>query len=152
MALVFYSVMPKIPLLFNAKLRGCDASFLLTGLAQEGISPEIIQKLSPVEVKEGQTAKFQCRVFGKPMPEVEWYKDESLIELDADGISFDTKDGYELLIIHDVSLSDEADYKVLARNPLGTATSSAELLVEESVEKPELIEPLQDVKVLYIDF
>jgi hypothetical protein len=104
----------------------------------------------PVEVKEGQTAKFQSRVFGKPTPEIEWYKDDTLIEEDAEGISFDTKDGCEILIIRGVSPSDEAEYKVLARNPLGTATSSAELLVEEAVEKPELIEPLKDVQV-YID-
>ena len=103
----------------------------------------------PAEVKEGQTAKFQCRVFGKPAPEIEWYKDDTLIEDNAEGISFDTEDGCEILIIRDASPSDEAEYKVLARNPLGTATSSAELLVEEEVEKPELIEPLEDVQVLF---
>lgn len=124
-------------------------NLFLTGLAQEGISPEIIQRLMPVEVKEGQTAKFQCRVFGKPTPEIEWYKDDTLIEDDDEGISFDTKDGLEILVVRDVSFSDEAEYKVLARNPLGTATSSAELLVEEAVKKPELIEPLKDVEVYY---
>jgi hypothetical protein len=104
----------------------------------------------PAEVKEGETAKFQCRVFGKPLTEIEWYKDDTLIEDDAEGISFETRDAYEILIIRDASPSDEAEYKVLARNPLGTATSSAELLVEGAVEKPEMVEPLKDVQV-YID-
>ena len=118
------------------------------GLAQEGISPEIIQRLMPTEVTEGQAAKFQCRVFGKPTPEIEWYKDDTLIEDNAEGISFDKEDGCEILIIRDASPTDEAEYKVLARNPLGTATSSAELLVEEAVEKPVLMEALKDVQVL----
>ena len=100
----------------------------------------------PVEAREGETARFQCRVFSKPKPEIEWYRDDTLIE-DSEGLSFDTKDGCEILTIHEVSACDEAEYKVLARNPLGTATSSAELLVEEAVKKPEIFEPLQDVQV-----
>ena len=121
--------------------------YFLTGLAQEGISPEIIQRLLPVEVKEGETARFECRVLGRPTPEIEWYKDDTLIEEDAERFSFSTKDGCKIMSIHDVTPSDEAEYKVLARNPLGTSSSSAELLVEETVTKPEFISPLKNVQV-----
>lgn len=102
----------------------------------------------PVEVKEGQDAKFQCRIFGKPVPLVEWYKDDVLIENDDKEFSFQKQDGCEILIVHEVSPLDEAEYKVLARNTLGTATSLAELFVEEEEVKPEFIEPMKDVQVV----
>lgn len=60
---------------------------------------------------------------------------------------FENREDSHALIIKNVSLADEIEYKALARNPLGTVSCSAELLVEESVSKPELIEPMMDVQV-----
>ena len=110
------------------------------------MSPEIIQRLIPVEVVKGGMVKFQCRVVGEPAPEIEWYKDDQLLD-ESDRMKFENKDGVCVLTISDVTPFDEAEYKVLARNPLGTATCSAELLVEESVSKPELMQPMEDVEV-----
>ena len=110
------------------------------------MSPAIIQSFLPVEVQEGETAKFECRVFGKPAPEVEWYKDDQFLD-ESDRVKFENKDGVCTLTINDTSAFDEAEYKVLARNPLGTATCTAELLVEESVSKPELIQPMENMVI-----
>ena len=115
-------------------------------MSQEGTAPEITEEITSTEVKEGGEAKLTCRVRGRPEPEVEWYKDDQLLE-GSDTVTFESQDGSHALIIKNVSLSDEAEYKALARNPLGTVSCSAELLVEESVNMPELIEPMTDVKV-----
>ena len=62
-------------------------------------------------------------------------------------MKFENKHGVCTLTINDTSAFDEAEYKVLARNPLGTATCTAELLVEESVSKPELIQPMENMVI-----
>ena len=120
---------------------------ILLGLSQDGTPPEISQKITPVEVREGDEAKLTCRIRGRPVPEIEWYKDDQLLD-ESDTVKFENQDGCHTLIIKNVSLADEAEYKALARNPLGTASCTAELLVEESVNKPELIEPMTDVQVV----
>ena len=110
------------------------------------MAPEISQGLHEVEASEGEVVKFQCRFLGKPVPEIEWYKDDELLE-ESERMKFENNDGEYVLTIRNVSSFDEAEYKVLARNPLGTATCAAELLVEESVSKPELIRPMEDVVI-----
>ena len=103
--------------------------------------------MKPTEVREGAPeVKFHCRVEGEPKPEIEWYKDGQLLE-ENDRVKFEMKDGESCLCICDVTPGDEAEYKMLARNPVGTTTSVAQLIVAESCVKPELIEPLKDVKV-----
>ena len=62
-------------------------------------------------------------------------------------MKFENKHGVCTLTINDTSAFDEAEYKVLARNPLGTITRTAELLVEESVSKPELIQLMENVVI-----
>lgn len=60
-------------------------------------------------------------------------------------MKIDQKDGVSTLTIKNVTTTDEAVYKALARNPLGITTSEAELLVAESVVEPELLEPLKEI-------
>ena len=115
-------------------------------MSQEGTAPELVEKITRIEAREGDVVKFQCRVRGRPASEMEWYKDEQLLE-ESEKVKFETQDGCHRLIIRNVSLNDEAEYKALARNPVGTAACTAELLVEEAVDKPELLEPMTDVQV-----
>ena len=44
-------------------------------------------------------------------------------------------------------LDDEGEYKCVARNELGSASSTAELLVNESNRKPEFVEKLKNISV-----
>ena len=87
---------------------------------------------------------FTCRAAGEPRPDIEWYKDDTLLNQE-DGVKIDQNDGVSTLTIDNVTTTDEAVYKALARNPLGITTSEAELLVAESVVKPELLEPLKEI-------
>ena len=71
---------------------------------------------------------------------------------ETERVKFETRNGDHFLCLSNVSPADEAEYKVLARNPVGTSTSVAELIVAESCVKPQLIEPLKDVKVSMVDY
>jgi hypothetical protein len=128
-----------------------NSLLVLPGFTPQGTAPTFRQGIEPVEAKEGTPeARFQCHVEGEPKPEIEWYKDGQLLE-ENDRVKFETKNGDSFLCISNVSLGDEAEYKALARNPVGITTSAAELIVAEPVVKPELIEPLKDVKVRVVD-
>ena len=99
----------------------------------------------PSELKEGADVKFTCRTKGEPKPDIEWYKDDILLDQD-DRVTVEQNDGVSTLTIKNVTAGDEAVYKALARNPLGITTSQAELLVTEPVVKPELLEPLKEME------
>ena len=94
--------------------------------------------------------EFHCQVNGEPRPDIEWYKDDQLLE-ESERVKFETKSGDSFLCISDISPADEAEYKVLARNPVGTTASVAQLIVAEPCTKPELIEPLKNMKVSRVD-
>ena len=126
--------------------------FALPGFTPQGAAPTFSQSIEPAEVREGTPeVRFHCHVEGEPKPEIEWYKDGQLME-ENDRVKFETKNGDSFLCISNVSPADEAEYKVLARNPVGTTTAVAELIVAETCTKPELIEPLKDVKVSVVDY
>lgn len=108
-----------------------NSTDILLGLSQEGTVPEITEKITSTEVKEGDEGRYKGR-----------YKDDHLLE-ESDTVIFENREDSHALIIKNVSLADEAEYKALARNPLGTVSCSTELLVEE----PQLIEPMMDVQV-----
>jgi len=42
-------------------------------------APEFLRTLADVEVTEGQSVKFRCKVKGYPQPRVVWYKDGQLL-------------------------------------------------------------------------
>lgn len=42
---------------------------------QELKAPEFIKGIQDIEVMEGQSVKFRCKVKGYPQPRVVWYKD-----------------------------------------------------------------------------
>ena len=117
-----------------------------SGFKQQGSSPTFTETLQPSEVKEGADVTFTCRAKGEPSPEIEWYRDDTLLDQD-DRVEIHQKDGVSTLTIKNVSTVDEAIYKALARNPLGITISEAELLVTEPAVKPELLEPLSDLDV-----
>lgn len=121
------------------------------GFPSQGAAPNFSRNIQSIKVEEGtQEARFYCHADGEPKPDIEWYKDGHLLEQD-DRLKFETRNGESFLCINDVSLSDEAEYKALARNPSGTCTSLAELIVIEPSTKPELIQALSDVKVSVVD-
>ena len=62
-------------------------------------------------------------------------------------MKFDFNGQVASLAFSEVELDDEGDYKCIAQNELGSASCTAELLVNEAACKPEFSEPLKDIQV-----
>lgn len=124
--------------------------------------PLFTWKLQVLEVIEGRSARFDCKVSGSPAPEVTWthcgkkrvFKRTIYMELklqrhwqvdsifkccvseqpvvETDNIRILKEKGRHSLLIAHVTQENEGFYTAFARNIHGKAESSAELLVQES--------------------
>ena len=112
--------------------------------------PHFIEPLAPQVLREGDTCIFVGRVTGVPMPQITWYwelprnmanryrvKGELEDQLKANEIheshtifkTYDTNSGLVTLTIEHVSVDDMASVTCEATNPIGRATSTANLVV-----------------------
>ncbi|XP_072573136.1 striated muscle preferentially expressed protein kinase isoform X3 [Paramormyrops kingsleyae] len=92
--------------------------------------PMFTRKLDVLEVLEGRTARFDCKVSGTPSPNIIW-KHFDLTLTDSESVRMlKDKGRHSLLILH-ASSSDEGLYTAVAYNAHGMAESSAELYVQE---------------------
>lgn len=90
--------------------------------------PEFIIVPDPVEVLEGQTGEFVCKVRGKPLPDIEWYRDIPLRKDEYLENVHNLVDDANLEIeskawIENIQLPDEGNYKVKATNQAGSVKS-----------------------------
>jgi hypothetical protein len=70
---------------------------------------------------------------GKPNPTVKWYKEGKEIEESASDeitITYESSSGVATLIIHKITISDSAKYTCVARNALGSCSTSAFINVQ----------------------
>ncbi|KAL8563945.1 hypothetical protein ACOMHN_059375 [Nucella lapillus] len=101
---------------------------------QELKKPEFLKELKDVEVFEGQSVKFRCKVKGYPPPRIHWYKDGSLLTSNKSCRieKFGNRD--YLLTLDHVTMEEDAEYMVVARNVAGQVKSSVQLIVEPREE------------------
>ncbi|XP_044288051.1 immunoglobulin-like and fibronectin type III domain-containing protein 1 [Varanus komodoensis] len=92
--------------------------------------PRFLVPLKPHVVTLGFDCHMSCAVTGHPAPQVTWYKDGKNISQDH---SFFSKNDFGVcsLVIPGVTPSDGGQYKVVAINELGQASSKAELTIKE---------------------
>ncbi|KAM9328598.1 LOW QUALITY PROTEIN: striated muscle preferentially expressed protein kinase-like [Pholidichthys leucotaenia] len=153
----------------------------LTSSANLSVTPSreplFTRKLDILEVIEGRTARFDCKVSGLPSPRVTWMHFESRVE-ESDNVRVLQEGGRHSLIIAHVSSDTEGFYTAVAQNLYGKSECTAELYVQESraaisshmaklekmpsipeepevleneVEKrtmPDFVQPLADVEVI----
>lgn len=95
----------------------------------EKAQPEIVLLPESVQIVEGDTARFRCRVTGFPAPKVNWYLNGQLIRkskryrLRYDGI-------YYLEII-EVKPYDAGEVKLIADNNMGTVEHTVKLEIQQ---------------------
>ena len=75
---------------------------------------------------EGKTTIFNCTVDGNPEPSIDWKKDNFTLDITADPDLNQRKSGkVHFLTIQNVHRSDEGQYRCVANNSIGSATSEA---------------------------
>ncbi|PWA32141.1 hypothetical protein CCH79_00013351, partial [Gambusia affinis] len=99
--------------------------------------PLFTRKLDILEVIEGRTARFDCKVSGSPAPRVTWrhFGKELQIETrveENDNIRILQEGGRHSLVISHVSSETEGFYTAVAQNVYGKSECTAELYVLES--------------------
>jgi len=99
-----------------------------------------------VEVSEGTAVKLACTVKGTPQPTIEWFKDSKTLKT-SKRVKHDFDGEVASLTFTEADLDDEGDYKCVAQNELGSASCTAELLVNEPASKPEFTEVMKDIEV-----
>ena len=101
----------------------------------EPTEPDIRRPLESQTVKDGGTARLECLISGDPKPNVTWFKEATIIPPSDDFMQFHDDDNMVSLVIKEVFPEDAGRYMVVAKNPSGTASCSAELVVEEGNER-----------------
>uniref|UniRef100_A0A3B3DKV5 Ig-like domain-containing protein n=1 Tax=Oryzias melastigma TaxID=30732 RepID=A0A3B3DKV5_ORYME len=86
--------------------------------------PLFTRKLDILEVIEGRTARFDCKVSGSPAPRVTW------MHFENDNIRILQEGGRHSLVISHVSGDTEGFYTAIAENIHGKAECTAELYME----------------------
>ena len=121
--------------------------FLFTAKKPTGTAPEVTKPLEIVTVVEGEPAILECELKGEPQPDIEWFRDgENVKESKRLRMNFDGKSSS--LTFKPSELDDEGEYKCVARNELGSASTAAELLVNEAGAKPKFREKLKNITAL----
>ncbi|XP_072539916.1 striated muscle preferentially expressed protein kinase [Salminus brasiliensis] len=92
--------------------------------------PLFTRKLDALEVLEGRSARFDCKVSGSPPPKVTWTHCEQPV-VENENIHILTEGGRHSLLIAHVTQQSEGFYSAIAQNSHGQAESSAELYVQE---------------------
>jgi len=100
--------------------------------------PEFTQNLSRTIVVEGNPTRLECKVTGKPVPEVQWLKDRRSL---GDDVSYEMiceEDELYTLSISATYSEHAGWYTCVARNDVGTALSEAKLTVERMYNTPHI--------------
>ncbi|KAF6361715.1 hypothetical protein mRhiFer1_009942 [Rhinolophus ferrumequinum] len=111
--------------------------------------PVFVLKPASFKCLEGQTARFDLKVVGRPMPETFWFHDGQQVINDYTHKVVIKEDGTQSLIIVPASPSDSGEWTVVAQNRAGKSSISMILTVEavEHQVKPVFVEKLKNVNV-----
>ncbi|XP_076785058.1 titin isoform X2 [Arvicanthis niloticus] len=111
--------------------------------------PVFVLKPASFKCLEGQTARFDLKVVGRPMPETFWFHNGQQIVNDYTHKVVIKEDGTQSLIIVPASPSDSGEWTVVAQNRAGKSTISVTLTVEavEHQIKPAFVEKLKNVNI-----
>lgn len=89
-------------------------------------APQVIESLKSLIVKTEETVVLSTKIVGNPAPIITWFKDNKEITKPKPKKEGNT---YSITITK-TTKEDTAEYTVKAKNPLGTAETTAQLTVE----------------------
>ncbi|XP_029375054.1 striated muscle preferentially expressed protein kinase isoform X2 [Echeneis naucrates] len=106
----------------------------LTSSAELRVTPSkeplFTRKLDILEVIEGRTARFDCKVSGSPAPRITWMHFETRVE-ESDNVRILQEGGRHSLVITHVSSETEGFFTAIAENIHGKSECTAELYMQE---------------------
>ncbi|XP_053099304.1 myomesin-1 isoform X2 [Hemicordylus capensis] len=104
-----------------------------------------------VTIQEGKALNLTCSVWGNPVPEVSWLKNEKLLVGD-DHIILKVESGkHACFTITAVSTADSGRYSLVVKNQYGTETSDFTLIVSPKEEETGLATLVAEVQDLHLD-
>lgn len=109
----------------------------------EPIKPSIQLPLQNLTIIEGKEARLDCVIVGQPEPEVIWYHDDLPVK-ESTEFQLKFQGDHCTLIIPTAVLEDAGEYKVIARNSAGEASSKCNLSVDAAVEIEQAPKPEQE--------
>ncbi|XP_055379031.1 titin isoform X2 [Condylostylus longicornis] len=104
----------------------------------KSLQPNFVKMIQNAETTEGKMARFDCRVTGKPYPDVFWFINDRQVYDDNTHKILVNESGSHSLMITATSRYDAGVVKCLARNKAGEVLCQAQLNV---LEKEQVIAP-----------
>lgn len=111
--------------------------------------PVFVMKPSSYKCSEGQTARFDLKVVGRPMPETYWFHNGQQVVSDHTHKIVVKEDGTQSLIIVPALPQDSGEWTVVAQNRAGRSSISVTLTVDvkETLVRPQFTEKLKNISV-----
>lgn len=114
-------------------------------------APEFTRPLADQNIKLGETITLECSVKGLPQPTVEFFSAHDNFKLSTGtrlSIQHDSTNTHWRLVIKEAQASDLREYRAVATNSAGQATSSATIREKQpDAEKPKILDGLKQTKV-----
>ncbi|KAL6255452.1 hypothetical protein P5V15_013787 [Pogonomyrmex californicus] len=102
------------------------------------LPPNFVRTITDKEATEGKMTRFDCRVTGRPYPEVTWYINGQQVANDMTHKILVNESGNNSLMITNVSRVDAGIVTCVARNKAGETSCQCNLNV---IEKEQVIAP-----------
>ncbi|XP_014485703.1 PREDICTED: titin [Dinoponera quadriceps] len=102
------------------------------------LPPNFVRTCTDREATEGKMTRFDCRVTGRPYPEVTWYINGQQVANDMTHKILVNESGNNSLMITNVSRADAGVVTCIARNKAGETSCQCNLSV---IEKEQVVAP-----------
>lgn len=121
----------------NASVKGRlpnDLSDTEMAIDSEPIKPTVQLPLKNLTIAEGKSVQLDCVITGHPEPEVIWYHEGRPVKESAD-VQLLFRDDRCSLVIQEAVPEDIGEYKVVAINSAGEASSKCQLIVNAATNE-----------------
>ena len=117
-------------------LLNVDTQFSEPKDGEDSSAPRIIESVQSMSAPDGSQIQFVCKVEGSPRPQITWFRQTAIIKPSQDfQISYYDGDNKATLVIKEVFPEDAGTFTCVAKNCIGFASSSAELIVEHPLSE-----------------
>merc|ERR1711874_150193 len=97
---------------------------------EKAFAPKITEKVKSRRAPDGAQVEFVCKVEGYPRPQITWFRQTAIIKPSPDFQIYYDDNNMATLVIREVFPEDAGTFTCVAKNCVGFASSSAELIVE----------------------